>query len=355
MTFSTRGCFSRKRGDRPWRCCNGAPCAAPGSSARAAPGSCRRARRWRRWRSAGRSGARARSAFSPTTSTPPTMSEWPFRYLVAECMTMSKPCSMRPLHPGAGEGVVADGDDAALARQRRPAPRGRPASAAGWSASRPRSCGSPAGSPPRSAARSVRSTKLKSSPAERSPHPLEQPPAAAIEIVHGDDMIAAVEQLQRRGGRRHAGGEGEAGGAALQIGDAALIGVAGRVLAARILVALVHARALLDIGRGRVDRHHDRAGRRDRATGRHGWCGWRSRGGCCFFMVASSGHAAAQMVQQIDAGDEAQELAAVHDEGDVVAARRSAAGRRAAGRPATVSSRPVMAPETGSRKRSAWP
>ena len=78
---------------RPWRCCNGAPCAAPASSGRAAPGSCRTGpamaptafcRKVRRSR---------RSAFSPTTSTPPTMSEWPFRYLVAECMTMSKPCS----------------------------------------------------------------------------------------------------------------------------------------------------------------------------------------------------------------------------------------------------------------------
>ena len=28
---------------------------------------------------------------SPVTSAPPMMSEWPFRYLVAECMTMSAP------------------------------------------------------------------------------------------------------------------------------------------------------------------------------------------------------------------------------------------------------------------------
>ena len=33
------------------------------------------------------------SGRSPTTTMPPTMSEWPLRYLVAECMTMSKPCS----------------------------------------------------------------------------------------------------------------------------------------------------------------------------------------------------------------------------------------------------------------------
>jgi hypothetical protein len=29
----------------------------------------------------------------PITTTPPMMSEWPLRYLVAECTTMSKPCS----------------------------------------------------------------------------------------------------------------------------------------------------------------------------------------------------------------------------------------------------------------------
>ena len=33
-------------------------------------------------------------------------------------------------------------------------------------------------------------------------------------------------------------------------------------LRARIFVALVHARALLHVGRGRVDRHHHRAGGR---------------------------------------------------------------------------------------------
>ena len=92
-------------------------------------------------------------------------------------------------------------------------------------------------------------------------HPGEEPPAAAVEILHGDHMIAAVEELQRRRRRRHARGEGIAGGPALQIGDAALIGVAGRVLAAGILIALVLARALLDIGRGGVDRRHDGAGR----------------------------------------------------------------------------------------------
>ena len=35
-----------------------------------------------------------RSLLSPTTAAPPTMSEWPLRYLVVECITMSKPYSI---------------------------------------------------------------------------------------------------------------------------------------------------------------------------------------------------------------------------------------------------------------------
>ncbi|MNI62854.1 hypothetical protein D3C73_1181890 [compost metagenome] len=35
----------------------------------------------------------ASSALSPTTTMPPTMSEWPLRYLVAECSTRSAPSS----------------------------------------------------------------------------------------------------------------------------------------------------------------------------------------------------------------------------------------------------------------------
>ena len=74
----------------------GAPCAAPASSRRAARGSCRTARRSRPPRSAGRPAARATrpgARRAPTIATPPITSEWPFRYLVVECTTMSKPSS----------------------------------------------------------------------------------------------------------------------------------------------------------------------------------------------------------------------------------------------------------------------
>ena len=52
----------------------------------------------------------------------------------------------------------------------------------------------------------------------------------------------------------------KAGGAALEIRERRLQRVAGRVVGARVLVALVHAGTGLHVGGGRVDRRHHRAG-----------------------------------------------------------------------------------------------
>ena len=53
-------------------------------------------------RSAGsRSVSRSVGVVAPITTTPPIMSEWPLRYLVTECTTMSKPSVERLLHPRA--------------------------------------------------------------------------------------------------------------------------------------------------------------------------------------------------------------------------------------------------------------
>ena len=93
---------------------------------------------------------------------------------------------------------------------------------------------------------------------------LEQPVAAAVQVVHRDDVVAAVQQFQQGRGRRQPGREREAAAAALQRRHAALVGEAGRVVGARILEALVHARAGLRVGAGRVDRRHHRAGGRIR-------------------------------------------------------------------------------------------
>src|SRR5690606_8288571 len=86
--------------------------------------------------------------------------------------------------------------------------------------------------------------------------------AAAVEVVHGNHVVAAVQQFQDGGGGGHAGGEGEAAAAALQRSHAPLPREAGRVVGAGVFEALVLARRRLGVGRGRVDRRHDRAGGR---------------------------------------------------------------------------------------------
>src|SRR5262249_3781250 len=93
-------------------------------------------------------------------------------------------------------------------------------------------------------------------------HTVEQAARAAVEIVHGDDVRATVETFERGGDGGNAGREREGRAAALQIGDAAFEGHARGILRARIVVALVYAGALLDVGGRGVDRHHHRAGGR---------------------------------------------------------------------------------------------
>ena len=97
-------------------------------------------------------------------------------------------------------------------------------------------------------------------------HPVEQPERAAVEVVHRDDVVAGCRASSSVADRRQAGGEGEAALAAFQVGDAALVGHARRVVRARVVVALVHAGARLRVGRGRVDRRHHRAGASGRAS-----------------------------------------------------------------------------------------
>src|SRR3546814_16360146 len=77
--------------------------------------------------------------------------------------------------------------------------------------------------------------------------------SAVVQVVHGDYVVAAVEQFRRGRRRRHARGEGEAAAAALEPGHAALVGEAGGVVGARVLEALVHARAGLGVGGGGVE------------------------------------------------------------------------------------------------------
>src|SRR5690606_29612845 len=72
-------------------------------------------------------------------------------------------------------------------------------------------------------------------------HALEQAVAAAVDVVHRQHVVAAVEQLEDGGGGRHARGEGEAAAAALHSRHAALPGEAGGIVGTRVFEALVLA------------------------------------------------------------------------------------------------------------------
>ena len=142
---------------------------------------------------------------------PPITSEWPLRYLVVECTTMSKPSSSgRWIH---GEAKVLSHTEISLCLLRDRGDRrqvddlqqriGR--------ASRPRPCaccGVIAFSR-FSGTRQIDESRLETRRALA--HALEDAVAAAVEVVHRDDVRAGVEQLEHRADRRHAGGEGEAG------------------------------------------------------------------------------------------------------------------------------------------------
>ena len=127
----------------------------------------------------------------------------------------------------------------------------------------------------------------------------------------------AVEQLQHGGDRRQARGEGEAVAAALQVGDAALEGEAGRVLACGSIRSPC-ARPGFPGRRSRWRRSAPSPRRWwDRAAGRRGWCAWRRPGG----WPGLSAHrvCSLQVVDQVDAGDQAEELVAVQHDGHLVA------------------------------------
>jgi hypothetical protein len=93
-------------------------------------------------------------------------------------------------------------------------------------------------------------------------HAFEQAARAAVEIVDRDDMRAVIQTFEHGRDRGEPGREGKRRAAAFEVGDAALERHAGGIFRARVVEAFVHARALLHEGRGGVDRHHHRAGRR---------------------------------------------------------------------------------------------
>ena len=122
----------------------------------------------------------------PPPAMPPTMSEWPLRYLVAECMTMSKPCSSGRCTQGLAKVLSATVRIPRRFASAADAPRDRPASAADWSASRPRSCAVSGRIAASTFARSLQIDEGEGEAGRALAHALEQPVGAAVEIVHRD-------------------------------------------------------------------------------------------------------------------------------------------------------------------------
>ena len=98
---------------------------------------------------------------------------------------------------------------------------------------------------------------------ERQPHMtqdlVEQAERAAIDILAADDVIAGAEQLHDRVEAAHAAREGEAVPAALQRRDVPFQRFTRGILSARVLVPLVDAEPVLDVGGREVHRRHDGA------------------------------------------------------------------------------------------------
>ena len=261
---STSGCASSQRGDRHARWRSGAPCAAPASSARAAPGSCRTGP------------AIAPTAFCRKASCSAQLG------VVADHDARRRPCrsgrsgtwwsSARRCRSRAPAAAGSRGWRRCC-RRRRARPRLR-ASAAIASRSTslqqrigrrldPDHAGSRAGSPPRRRARSVRSTKLNVEPGRAPAHLLEQPEACRHRgrrwRRRGRRRRAARAPWRSPPGpRRRRSRRVPLSRSAMQRSKAMRVGF----WRARVFVALVHAGALLRVGRGGVDRHHHRAGRR---------------------------------------------------------------------------------------------
>jgi hypothetical protein len=167
----------------------------------------------------------------------------------------------RALHDRAGEGVVADGEDAALAALARDGAQvgqlqhrvGRRLDPHHLRLGTQR-----AGQRQRIGQVDVGELVAGACAA----HALEQAVGAAVHVVAGDDVRAGRQQFEHGGDRRQAGGEGEGRAAAFDVGHAALQRPARRVVRAAVVEALVHAGTLLDKGRGGVDRRHHGAGAR---------------------------------------------------------------------------------------------
>src|SRR6266478_6548449 len=75
----------------------------------------------------------------------------------------------------------------------------------------------------------------------------EKPERAAIEIVADDDVRTTIEQVERGGHRGQSRGKGKATRSAFEVSDAFFVCEARWIDGARVIVALVLARAFLNV------------------------------------------------------------------------------------------------------------
>ena len=193
---------------------------------------------------------------------PPTVSEWPPRYFVVECTTMSAPSSS-----GCWRYGVAN-----VLSTTRIAPTSCAASAAARM-STTFSSGFDGDLDPDDArvvvemvaqVREVLRRDVVEQVALGLVHLRRHAVDAAVDVGDQHDALSRVDEMHERRRRAEPRRERDAVVGVLERGERLLERGAGRVRDARVVVALVLADGVLDVGRRLVDRRDDRAGRRIR-------------------------------------------------------------------------------------------
>ena len=201
------------------------------------------------------------SGFEPI-SAPPRPSEWPLRYFVVECITMSAPSA---------SGLCSTGDRKVLSTLTSTPLRVGDLRHAGN-----------VGEHHQRIARRLDVHELRVRLHRRfdggqvagvdvldldavAAHDLvEEADGAGIHVARADDVVAGAQHGHQRRDGRHAGGEGVAAGAAFERGQRRLQPVARGVAGARVVPAAVAADAGEFKGRGKVNGHIHRARQRVR-------------------------------------------------------------------------------------------
>ena len=194
------------------------------------------------------------------TTTPPTLSLWPFRYFVVLCITRSAPNSIGRWRYGLANVLSTTSgrswrlaSSLAAARSVR-----RMIGLVGVSTNSIRVADVIA------ALDGVQIGRVHVGKRQlvAGQHLVEEAERAAVDVVGDDHVIAGLEHRADRADGGHARGEGERRLAAFDGRDVALEREPRRVLRAGVLEALVLAERVLHVGRRLIDRRDDGAGRR---------------------------------------------------------------------------------------------